>query len=221
MSLTLHQHPLSSFCQKVLIALYENQTPFQSQLVNLGDASSRAAFFRLWPIGKMPVLRDDARGRTVPETSIIIEYLQLYYPGERALIPSEPERALEVRLSDRFYDLYVNVPTGKIVMDRLRPKAESDARGVADAKAQIEAAYGVIERDMATRTWATGESFSMADCAAAPALYYAERVVPLGERYPNVSAYARRLRERPSYARALREAEPYLHLFPAEDGARA
>lgn len=213
MSLKLYYHPLSSFCQKVLIALYENDTPFEPVLVNLGDEASRAAFLKVWPIGKFPVLRDEARERTVPESSIIIEYLAQHFPGRSTLIPADAELARQMRMRDRFYDLYVNVPMQKIVTDRLRPPGQNDAYGVGQAREALRTACAMTEQEMANKTWAMGESFSMADCAAAPALFYTDRVVGLGS-YPNASAYLNRLKERPSYARALREAEPYFSMIP-------
>jgi glutathione S-transferase len=213
-SLTFHFHPLSSFCQKALIALYENDTPFTPQIVQLGEAASRAAFTKLWPIGKMPVLRDDARDRTVPEASVIIEYLALHYPGAVRLVPADPELAWQARLSDRFYDLYINEVVGKIVTDRLRPADKHDVQGVEQARALLATALAMVEREMAARHWAMGDVFTLADCAAAPALFYANLVMPFGESHKNAAAYLARLQTRPSYARAAREAEPYLALFP-------
>ncbi len=213
MSLKFFFHPLSSFCQKVLIALYENDTPFERHIVDLGNADSYAAFRKLWPIAKMPVLRDEARDRTIPESSIIIEYLAQHYPGRSALIPDEPDHALRTRLADRFYDLYVHQPMQKIVGDRLRPAGQGDAHGVEAAQAQLRLAYDMIDGEMATRTWAAGDAFTLADCAAAPPLFFAGKLVPFGDRR-NLAAYFARLAERPSYARALEEAQPYLKLFP-------
>ena len=214
MVLKLYFHPFASYCQKVLIALYENETPFSGELVDLGDPAARAAFLKVWPIGKFPVLRDDARDQTIPESSIIIEYLAQHYPGRSALIPADAEQARHTRLRDRFYDLQVQEPMQKIVGDRLRPAGKSDAFGVELAKASLLTAYGMIERQMATNTWATGSDFSMADCAAAPALFFADWVVPFGAAHPNVAAYLQRLLARPSIARVTREAEPYAQLFP-------
>jgi glutathione S-transferase len=213
-SLTFHFHPLSSFCQKALISLYENDTPFTPQIVKLGEAASRAAFTKLWPIGKMPVLRDDARDRTVPEASVIIEYLALHYPGALRLVPADPELAWQARLSDRFYDLYINEVVGKIVTDRLRPADKHDVQGVEQARVLLATALGMVEREMAARHWAMGDVFTLADCAAAPALFYANLVMPFGESHKKAAAYLARLQTRPSYARAAREAEPYLALFP-------
>ena len=216
MSLTLHFHPLSSFCWKVLMALYENDTPFTPKLVNLGDAAERAALLKLWPIGKFPVLRDDAQDRTIPESSIIIEYLDQQYPGRTRFIPADAKAALQTRLRDRFYDLYVHLPMQKVVGDRLRPEGAKDPHGVEEAKARIQSCYGMIEREVATKTWAMGEAFGIADCAAAPALFYASKVVPLSDGHKNVAAYLERLQARPCFARVLREAEPYFAMFPQE-----
>jgi glutathione S-transferase len=217
MALTLYFHPLSSFCQKALVALYENATPFTPHLVDLGDPAAAAAFKKIWPIGKFPVLRDDAHDRTIPEASIIIEYLAQHYPGPSRLIPADAEAARQMRFRDRFYDLYVNVPMQKIVTDRLRPEGKHDAQGVEEAGALLGTAYGLIEHEMATKTWAMGDAFTMADCAAAPALYYANLVQPLADAKNNaVAAYLGRLMERPSFARAVKEAEPYRKLFPQQ-----
>jgi glutathione S-transferase len=188
--------------------------PFEPVIVDLGNETERTAFLKLWPIGKFPVLRDDSRDRTIPESTVIIEYLQRYYPGKTQFIPADTETAWQTRLSDRFYDLYVHDPMQKIVGDRLRPDGAKDPHGVEHARGRLETAYGMIEREMASRTWAVGDSFSLADCAAAPALFYANEVVPIGAGHGHVAAYLQRLKARPSYARALREAEPYFAMFP-------
>ena len=214
MSLKLYFHPLSSFCQKALIAFYENDTPFEPHIVDLADAKSSAAFKAIWPIGRFPVLRDDVNDRTVPESSIIIEYLAQHYPGRTQLVPADPELARQTRLHDRFYDLYVNVPMQKIVTDKLRPPGKNDPHGVEQAQALLLTACGMIEQEMATKTWAMGDAFSMADCAAAPALFYVNLTMPLGGTHRNAAAYLGRLMERPSFARALKEAQPYFALFP-------
>lgn len=215
MSLTLHYHPLSSFCWKALIALYENDVPFARNIVDLADPAQRAALVALWPIGKFPVLRDDARDRTVPEATILIEYLAQHYPGKTALVPSDPDRARQTRLRDRFYDLYVHMPMQKIVTDKFRPEGSHDPYGVEQARAGMSIAYGMIEHELAAGgPWAMGDEFTMADCAAAPALYYGNRVHPLGEEHGRVKAYLARLLERPSFARVFEEAGPYLAMFP-------
>jgi glutathione S-transferase len=214
MSLTLYFHPLSSFCHKVLIALYENGTPFEGRIVNLVDAADAAAFKKVWPIGKFPVLHDDANGRTIPESSIIIEYLDRHYPGRTRVIPDDPDLALQTRLTDRFYDLHLHGHMQKVIGDRLRPADKKDPHGVEHAKAIMRTSLDMIDHDMAGKTWAVGDQFSMADCAAAPALFYTNLVIPFEQTHKNVAAYFRRLKERPSNARALKEAEPYFSMIP-------
>src|SRR5882757_9492701 len=216
MSLTLHFHPLSSFCWKALIALYENDTPFAPNMVDLGNAAERAALLKLWPIGKFPVLRDDARDQTVPESSSIIEYLDRHYPGRTQFIPADPDLAWQTRLRDRFYDLYVHLPMQKIMGDRLRAEGKKDPHGVEEARAQLRTSYAMIERQMAAGAWAMGDDFSLADCAAAPALFYGNMVVPFGGTEKNLGAYFERLKARPSFARVLKEAEPYFNMVPKE-----
>jgi len=216
MSLTLHFHPLSSFCHKVLIALYENATPFTPKLVNLQDEGERAALRALWPVGKFPVLQDPARGETVPESSIIIEYLDQHYPGKTRFVPAGGEQARATRMSDRFFDLHIHQHMQKIVGDRLRPADRKDPHGVEDARTRMATALGMAEQDMASRTWAAGEAFTLADCAAAPALFYADKVAPFAGTYPNLIAYLDRLKQRLSYARVLKEAAPYFKYFPKE-----
>jgi glutathione S-transferase len=214
MSLRLYFHPLSSYCHKVLIALYENDTRFEPVLVNLGDETERAALLKLWPVGKFPVLRDDERNVTVPESTVIIEYLDRHYPGATHLIPSEAEAARQTRLRDRFYDLHVHEPMQKIVGDRLRPEGRKDPHGVGEAKSRLKTSLGIIDSEMASRAWAMGEAFSLADCAAAPPMFSSHEVMPFCDTPPNVAAYLKRLKARPSYARVLKEAEPYFAMFP-------
>jgi len=216
MILRLYFHPLASFCWKPLIALYENETPFQGVLVDLADPASRASFLALWPIGKFPVLHDEARAELVPESTIIIEYLARYFPGRTALLPTDPDVARRTRLLDRFYDCYVMEPMQKIVGDRLRAPGQKDAFGVAQAKAALLTSYGVIEKDIGSKSWALAEGFTMADCSAAPALFYANQVQPIPDAFPLTAAYLKRLEARPSFARVLREAEPYFKFFPQE-----
>lgn len=217
MALTLYFHPLASFCHKVLMALYENATPFSAQVVDLMNPDASARFLDLWPVGKIPVLRDESRGRTVPETTIIIEYLDRHYPGAQPLLPRDETQRLDARLWDRFFDLYVQVPMQKIVVDRLRAAGEHDTRGVADAHASLATAYDMIERQMAGKTWAIAEQLTVADCAAAPALFFAGIVAPFPKTHVNLAAYFERLLVRPSFARALAQARPYFHMFPLKD----
>jgi glutathione S-transferase len=216
MPLTLYYHPLSSFCWKALIALYENGTPFTPQMVDLSKEDERAALLKIWPIGKFPVLHDSANDRIVPESTIIIEYLDTHYPGATRFLPEDADAARQTRLRDRFYDLYVHLPMQKIMGDRLRPANARDAYGVEEAKARIKSCYGMIDKEVGSRTWAMGETFGLADCAAAPALFYAGMVVPFGAGHNNLGAYFERLKARPSFARVLKEAEPYFDMVPKE-----
>ncbi|WP_315786273.1 MULTISPECIES: glutathione S-transferase family protein [unclassified Bradyrhizobium] len=218
MSLTLYYHPLSSFCWKVLIALYENDVPFTPKLINLGDADERAAFLKLWPVGKFPVLRDEQSRRTIPESSIIIEYLDQQFAGATRFIPEEIDLALQTRLRDRFLDLYLHMPTQAVVFDRLRPSDARDPLGVADARARLRTSYAMLEAELPRDGWAMGERFTLADCAALPALFYADKVEPFGDELATVRAYLDRLKARRSVARVLAEAEPYFHMFPQEPG---
>src|SRR5438552_6734731 len=197
MSLKLYFHPLSSFCHKVLIALYENETPFEPQIVDLGEEKSRAEFLKIWPIGKFPVLRDERRDRLVPESSIIIEYLAQHYPGKTSLVPSDPDLARQTRLRDRFFDLYVNVPMQEMIGDRRRPAGRNDPYGVEEAKAQLETSLGMLEPEMGKAAWAVGDAFTMADCAAAPSLFYANMLRPFLDTHKNLAGYYQRLMKRP------------------------
>jgi glutathione S-transferase len=214
MPLTLHFHPFASYCQKVLIALYENETPFEPVVVDLGDETSRAAFLAVWPIGKMPVLQDQATGRMIPESTIIIDYLDVHHPGRTRFVPADPDRARDTRLRDRFFDLYVMGPMQKIVGDRLRPAGSKDPFGVEEARAELRKSYQILEAEMASRTWATGDEFGLADCAAAPALFYADMVEPFRERHANLARYFERLMARPSFARVVAEAAYFMPNFP-------
>jgi len=221
MALTLYLHPLASFCHKVLIALYENGTPFEASLVDFSNPGSAAAHIERWPVGKIPVLHDSSGNRVVAETSIMIEYLQQHYPGPVQLIPDDPEAQLEVRLWDRFFDLYVSVPMQKIVGDRIRPDGANDPHGVAEAHATLETAYGMIEGQLVGKSWIAGEQFSMADCSALPALFFGLIVHPTGADRPHLQAYFERLLARPSVQRVLAEAQPYFKFFPYREAMPA
>jgi len=213
MPLTLYFHPLSSFCHKALIALYENDTLFKPVAVDLSDETSRNAFLAVWPVGKFPALRD--ADRLIPESTSIIEYLALHYPGPIKLIPDDAETALKTREIDRFYDLSLHIEMQKIIGDRMRPKGQNDPYGVAHAKGKVETALALADKDMANNPWAAGDDFTMADCAAAPPLFYCDfAIAPLAGHYDNLAAYLGRLKQRPSYARALKEAEPFLGMVP-------
>jgi glutathione S-transferase len=210
MALTLYAHPFSSYCQKALIALYENATPFSCRM--LGDAAAMAELAALWPMKRFPVLVDG--DRTVMEATIIIEHLGLHHPGPVRLIPADAKAALEVRAMDRFFDNYIMTPQQKIVFDAIRQPENRDRQGVEEARAMLDTAYRWLDGKMAGRDWAAGESFSLADCAAAPALFYADWTHAIGEQFGNVRAYRRRLLARPSFARAVDEARPYRQFFP-------
>jgi glutathione S-transferase len=212
MTLKLYAHPFSSYCQKVLTALYENGTPFELRLLAHDDPHVMAEFAALWPIKRFPVLVDGSR--TVVEASIIIEYLGLHHPGPMPLLPADARAALEVRSMDRFFDNYISTPQQTIVYDSLRAEPERDPRGVADARALLDTAYGWLDKVMAEREWAAGDSFSLADCSAGPSLFYADWTHPINPACTHVRAYRQRLLARPSFARAVDEARPYRPLFP-------
>jgi glutathione S-transferase len=208
----LYAHPFSSYCQKVLITLYENDTPFELRMLAPGDERAAAEHQALWPLKRMPVLVD--AGRTVVEASIIIEHLDLHHRGRVQLIPEERRAALEVRMMDRFFDNYIMTPMQKIVGDSIRAAKNRDPHGVAEARATLDTAYCWLNDTMDEREWAADGGFSLADCAAAPALFYADWAHPIGAALSGVQAYRRRLLARPSFARAVDEARPYRPLFP-------
>ena len=216
MSLTLYYHPLSSFCWKTLIALYEADLAFEPRLVNLGDPADRAAFQAVWPLAKFPVLRDHARGKTVPESSVIIDYLARVEPSAASLVPGDPDRALQTRLLDRLVDNYIHLPFQRVVDERMRPQDKHDPFGAEQSRDRIRAGYDLIA-PMIAGPWAMGESFTLADCAALPALFYADYAVSLAD-WPALAAYLARLKARPSVARVLAEAEPFFQYFPLKDG---
>ncbi|MDM0074074.1 glutathione S-transferase family protein [Variovorax sp. J2P1-59] len=215
--LTLHYHPLSSYCHKVLIAIDVLGIEVDKRILNLGDPEERASHLARWPTGKMPLLMD--RLRPVPESSIMIEYLQRHYarPG-RTLIPDAPDAALDVRLWDRLFDLHVMTPMQALTADLLRPEGERDARGAAQARQGLSSAYAFIDRHLAGRTWVIGDAFSMADCAAAPALFYAVTYVPLPPQHVRLAAYFERLMDHPSVALTIDQARPYFKFYPGRDG---
>ena len=207
MTLKLYLHPLSSYCQKALMALYENDTPFDRAILD-GSEPIWGEFTALWPIGKFPILTDGAR--VVTEATIIVEYLDAHYPGAMRFIPDDRSAAVEVRQLDRFFDNYINTPQQRIVAIAI----ERDQGDVAKFRGQLDTAYKVLDRWMAGREWAAGGAFSLADCAAAPALLYADWTHAIPKEHQNVWAYRDRLLARPSYARALDEARPFRHMFP-------
>ena len=202
----LFAHPFSSYSWKVLIALWENGTPFTYRALRSGDEDSDARFEALWPAGKFPLLVDD--GKPVMESSIIIEYLGRHHPGPVSLIPVDPDAALEVRKLDRIFDNYLMTPMQAIVGDALRGEGDRDAFGVTQAHAALDRAYAWLEAELAEREWATGDAFTLADCAAAPALFYADWVHPIGAEQATLRAYRARL-----LARVLR---PFSKVRPDE-----
>jgi glutathione S-transferase len=216
MTLTLYYHPLSSFCWKALIALYEADVAFTPRQVNLGDPADKAAFEAVWPLAKFPVLRDDARGRTIPESSLIVEYLARTQASAASLMPTDPDAAMQTRLLDRLIDSYIHLPFQQVVSERLRPDDKHDPFGVERNRANIRQGYDLIA-PMIAGPWAMGEAFTLADCAALPALFYADYAVKLAD-WPGLAAYLERLKARPSVARVLAEAEPWFQYFPLKDG---
>ena len=210
MSLTLYSHPFSSYSQKVLVALWENEIPFAYRhMEHPGLAEERT---RLWPLARFPILVDN--GRTIVESSIIIEHLDLHHARTIRLLPTDPDAALEVRFMDRFFDNNVMTTMQKPVFEALRPQGARTEEALAEAAKGLETAYTWLESKLSNRTWATGENFTMADCAAAPALFYADWVHQIGTNFPHLRAYRTRLLDRPSFARAVEEARPYRHYFP-------
>lgn len=212
MALELFAHPFSSYCQKVLIALYENGTPFEYRLLAPEQPQNMQRLAELWPLRRFPLLLDE--GQVVLESSVIIEHLQLRHPGPVRLIPEDPVQALEVRLMDRVFDNYISTPQQKCVFDALRQEQNRDAYGVNEARQMLATAYAWLEQRLQGRTWAAGEHFSLADCAAAPFLFYADWTLPIAETFPTVRTYRQRLLQRPSFARAVEEARPYRAFFP-------
>lgn len=205
----LYAHPFSSYSQKVLIALYENGTPFEYR--NLEEASANTELVSLWPLKRFPVLSD--RGRTIVESTTIIEYLQIHYPGARCLIPAG-DAGVEVRMLDRIFDNYVMTSMQKIVVNQLRPAADRDPYGVTEALGVLDKIYAWLNGHLGGRDWAAGAAFSLADCAAAPALYFADWAHQIARNHSNLRAYRARLLAYPSISRAVQEAQPYRSYFP-------
>lgn len=210
MTLKLYAHPFSSYSQKALIALYENQTPFELRLLESDESMKELE--ALWPMKRFPVLAD--ADRTVIEATSIIEHLDLHHPGPARLIPEDPQIALDARMMDRFFDNYISTPQQKVVFNSIRPEGTHDEYGVAEARAMLETAYAWLDKKMAGREWAAGDAFSLADCGAAPFLFYADWTHAIDPAFSNVWAYRKRLLARPSVVRAVDEARPYRNYFP-------
>jgi glutathione S-transferase len=212
MSLKLYYHPVSSYSQKTLMAFYEKGVPFEPVIVDLFDPNARAEFKKTARLGKVPYLRDDARDWGVPESSIIIEYIDANFDGGPRLIPQDPELSRQARFRDRVFDLYLMEPMTKIFFDGRRPTGERDPSGVREARETLDTMYGIIDGYIGKQEWAFTQGFGIADCAAAPALHYARVMHPF-DAYPNLVAYHKRLLGRPSFQRVLKEAEPYMKAF--------
>lgn len=212
MTLLLYGHAFSSYTQKALVALYENGTPFEFCSLGPDTPQHLADWLRHWPLRTFPLLLDGAR--TFVETSITIEYLQLAHGGPVRLLPAEPLAALDVRFLDRFFDLHVMSPVQQAVNGARTGDDGQRQHGLAAAVDKLERAYAWLEGRLAGRVWAAGDNFTLADCAAAPALFYADWTLRISAAYPVLRAYRARLLARPSFARAVDEARPYRALFP-------
>ncbi|MFQ2702311.1 glutathione S-transferase family protein [Aeromonas caviae] len=211
----LYAHPFSSYSQKVLIALYENATLFEYQ--NLEEPAANAELAALWPLKRFPVLLDD--GRCILESSTIVAHLQAHHPGPVSLIPPG-DAGLEVHMLDRVFDNYVMTPMQKVVLDRMRPAGDHDGYGVAQAREMLDKIYPWLDQHLAGRTWAAGEAFTLADCAAAPSLFYADWAHEIPAGYGHLRAYRARLLNHPSIVRVVEEARPFRHYFPLGVPAR-
>lgn len=212
MALALYGHPFSSYTQKALIALYENGTPFEFRCIGPDTPEHAAEWLRRWPLRKFPLLVEGER--QIVETSLIIEYLQLAHPGPVRLLPADPLEALNVRFLDRFFDLYLMDAMQVAVDTALKRYPMTVEEGRAMARERLERAYAWIEGHLNGKTWANGADFSLADCAAAPSLFYADWTCPIPDTFPLLRAYRARLLARPSFARAVEEARPYRSYFP-------
>lgn len=204
----LYLHPLSSYCQKAVTAFYEKEIPFEPQMLD-GSEPVASEFAALWPIGKFPFLVDGER--RIFEATGIIDYLEAKFPKTARLIPADSLAAAEARMWDRFFDNYVGYPQGRLVLAAIGREADD---GGGRWRAALDTAYSILDERMASREWAVGDEFTIADCAAAPHLLYADWSHAIGDRFANLRAYRTRLLKRPSYARALDEARPYRHMFP-------
>lgn len=212
MSSQLFGHPFSSYTMKALIALYENETPFEFRMLGPEHPENGAELARRWPVTKFPLLVDGET--TVFETSAIIEHLAAFHAGPVTLIPPNAKAAVPVRMLDRVFDNHVMTPVQTIVGDALRPEDARDPCGVARARAALDTIYAWVDHALAGRQWAAGDDFTLADAAAAPALLYADWAHPIGEDRTTLEAYRARLLTRPSFARCIEDARPYRHFFP-------
>ena len=212
MSLQLFGHPFSSYTMKALIALYENETPFDFRILGPDNPENGAELTRRWPVARFPLLVDGET--TVVETSAIIEHLAAFYPGPVRLIPPDAKDAVAVRMLDRVFDSHVMGPMQVIVLDARRPEDARDPYGVAQARTALDTIYGWLDHELTGREWAAGDAFTLADAAAAPALFYADWAHPIGDDRTTLKAYRARLLARSSFARCIEEARPYRRFFP-------
>lgn len=212
MSLALYGHPFSSYTQKVLIALYENNTPHHFRCIGPDMPENTSEWVQRWPLRKFPLLVDN--GINVVESSIIIEYLQLNYSGPIKLLPNNPKSALDVRFLDRFFDLHIMSPMQHAVNAALTGDQIKLQEGLAFAREKLELAYEWLEKHLEGKIWAAGSDFTLADCAAAPSLFYADWTFQISEKFPKLLAYRKQLLERPSFARTVNEARPFRSYFP-------
>jgi len=210
MALALYGHLFSSYSWKALIAFYENDTPFEFRDVE--DPARMAELTALWPMKQFPLLVDG--DKTVFEATSIIEYLHVRHPGPVRLLPADPANAVEVRTLDRVFDNYVMTPQGKCVFDAIRPEADRDPYGVAQARQTLDTIYAWLDKTLEGRTWAAGDDFTLADCAAAPSLFYADWTHRIDEKFQTLLAYRARLLARRSVKRCVDDARPYRHYFP-------
>lgn len=208
----LYAHPFSSYSQKALIALYENGTDFEFRMLSPDEPENLADWENRWPVKRFPILLD--QGREILEATIVIEYLDVHYPGPVRMIPEDADAAIDVRMMDRFFDNYISTPQQKVVFNALRAEDDRDPYGVNEAREMLERAYGWLDKRMQGRQWASGDSFSLADCAAAPFLFYADWTHRIDAKFADVIAYRQRLLARPSVARAVDEARQYRPYFP-------
>ncbi len=211
----LYYHPLSSYAQKVLIALYEKGIDFESEIVNLMDPDSRDAYREIYPLGKVPCLQTEG-GHMIPESSIIVEYIDPM--AEPTLIKGDADETRRIRFKDRMFDLYLTESVGILLFQGMKPESEQDPERIQRAEFNIGVMYGFMENEFGNQPYANGDEFLMSDCAAAPGLFYAEQVAPFSD-YENISAYWERLKSRPSVQRTHEEATPYLEMFKKQDAA--
>ena len=212
MTLELYGHPFASFVWKPLIALYERDVAFAFRMVDADHPDNQARIAALSPTGQFPVLVDG--DRVITQSNVVIEYLDLFRGSGTHMVPENPVEALEARLMADVFDDYVQAPMQRIVANALRSEAERDPRGVADAHSGLDRCYSWLETRLQGRQWAACCRFTIADCAAAPALFYADWVHPIDKRYAALLAYRARLLSRPSVARVVNEARPYRSYFP-------